>query len=502
MAGLTAALMLSRSYKCTILEATPRLGGRNRTARKKDELVELDPTNGSYRRQTCAFDEGLYLNLGPGRIPYHHYRVIDFCKAHSVELEPYIMETRANLLRHGQAASAGSEEGQTANWLNRRVDNDIRGYLAARLAGYLREGPANEPLLDLLRVFGDLNRQYQYTGSTRSGYEADIGEFPRPTTPLELDSLLGSKFWKMGFYQSLDFFWQVTSFQPVGGMDKIVRGFEKAFASLGPDAPDIRLSSEVTGINVTRENVTVTYRTKEGAELPSSADYCLSNIPLPVLSGMIDRTNLSSGMRTAIQAVPFAPTCKVGWQATKRFWETNTTGRLRSGDIYGGISRTSHNITQLWYPSNGYFSETGTLTGAYNYGDNARHMGDLGIDERLKLAREGASQLHEEFSDDSIVPKNKGLSIAWQHVPFQLGGWAAWDPGDRRHMTAYKRLLQSDEGRFWVIGDQASPLPGWIEGAMMSAEAVVRQIIGGVEWVTDNTDVVVPDTKFLIEGLT
>jgi monoamine oxidase len=42
-------------------------------------------------------------------------------------------------------------------------------------------------------------------------------------------------------------------------------------------------------------------------------------------------------------------------------------------------------------------------------------------------------------------------------------------------VDAYTRLLSPD-GHFHIVGDQVSTLPGWQEGAMMSAEHVRAQI--------------------------
>src|SRR6201991_1097584 len=68
LAGMTAALELRKAgYKGQVLEFNGRPGGRNWTLRGGDTFVEL----GGFR-QTCAFDDGLYLNPGPWRIPYHH----------------------------------------------------------------------------------------------------------------------------------------------------------------------------------------------------------------------------------------------------------------------------------------------------------------------------------------------------------------------------------------------------------------------------------------------
>lgn|GEM_PF-5000321 len=49
--------------------------------------------------------------------------------------------------------------------------------------------------------------------------------------------------------------------------------------------------------------------------------------------------------------------------------------------------------------------------------------------------------------------------------------WGSTEADDK----AYARLLAPDH-RFYIVGDQVSTLPGWQEGAMMSAEHVISQI--------------------------
>jgi len=68
-------------------------------------------------------------------------------------------------------------------------------------------------------------------------------------------------------------------------------------------------------------------------------------------------------------------------------------------------------------------------------------------------------------------------------------------------MIAYKQLLQPEgDDRFYVIGDQVSPLPGWQEGAMMSAHYVIGQIRGFIPLTVLDT-VQVPDSVALTQGL-
>jgi monoamine oxidase len=126
----------------------------------------------------------------------------------------------------------------------------------------------------------------------------------------------------------------------------------------------------------------------------------------------------------------------------------------------------------MWYPSNNYFETKGVLTGAYNYTKRAEYLGNQKLPERLKIAAAGAKRLHGAAFEHA-VPIDLGLSIAWHHVPYQEAGWADWDGVPA---VDYNTLLAPD-GRVFVAGDQVSYLPGWQEGAMLSARFVLNQIM-------------------------
>ncbi len=482
--GLTTAYNLSRAgYRCRILEATARAGGRNHSARRGGTVLEDSPEHGK-TLQECRFDSGLYLNLGPGRLPYHHRRVLGYCQELNVQLEPYVMNTTGNLF---QTTAAFDRQAV----VYRRVQNDTRGYVAELLAKAVNQGALDaeldeedrERLLSLLQSFGPLGARskqcgappdYAYQGSTRVGCGPDPAQQPTPNvffnceipTRTPLDALLKSEFWLDSFYDPVEFEWQPTLFEPVGGMDMIVQGFlSQVGALITYEAPVVKITTGAGG-------VTVEYM-KGSERVAETADYCVSNIPCPVLE-KIDN-NFSPDFKLAIHRTEFASSCKVGWQCNTRFWEGNRY------QIYGGISWTDDIIEQIWYPSTGYFGQKGTLTGAYIHdgacaGDpnHATEFGKLGLQERLRIAKQGGARLHPEFLDDSIVPTELGLSVAWQNVPYQEGAWPAW--GNEQHDDVdYRRLLLPD-GRFYIVGDQASTLPGWQEGAMMSAEHVVELI--------------------------
>ena len=83
MAGLWAAWTLEQAgLRVTVLEASPRIGGRNWTVRAGDTVPHLTD-----RPQRCAFSEGQYLNAGPWRILPSHHRVLHCAARHGVALE-------------------------------------------------------------------------------------------------------------------------------------------------------------------------------------------------------------------------------------------------------------------------------------------------------------------------------------------------------------------------------------------------------------------------------
>ena len=329
---------------------------------------------------------------------------------------------------------------------------------------------------------------FQYSGSTRSGCEKPLTVYDtcEPETKIPLQELLSSEFWRFRFYQSFEYEWQPTLFQPVGGMDKIVEGFLRKVGTL------VQPNTKTLDIQVRGDGVTVVVESG-GTRSSIKADFCISNIPLPLLAKI--KNNFTPDFESAVRQCVYAPTCKLGWQANGRFWESN------KWQIYGGISYTDDPITQMWYPSYDYFTKNGTLTGVYNYDQDAIAFGNMSLDERIRMARKGAVKFHPEFADTRLVPSDKAISIAWHNIQNEGGGWADWKPDSAADAKAYSRLLAPDGRRFFVVGDQVSPLPGWQEGAMMSAQHVVEQI-GGRRLLTVPQIRRAPNTRRLVQGRT
>src|ERR1700726_3910141 len=168
LAGMTAALELRKAgYKVQILEFNRRPGGRNWTLRGGDTFTEL----GGFT-QTCEFEQGLYFNPGPWRIPYHHRALLDYCKRLNVALEPFI-QLNHNAFLHASQAFGGAPQ------RIRAVRADFQGQVSELLAKATRQGKLDEAvskedqeiLLEALRSWGALDRGYAYESNLfSSGY--------------------------------------------------------------------------------------------------------------------------------------------------------------------------------------------------------------------------------------------------------------------------------------------------------------------------------------------
>lgn len=261
--------------------------------------------------------------------------------------------------------------------------------------------------------------------------------------------------------------------QPVGGMDMIWKGFLEQPVPPESIPPDMKwekpptvealvtLSSPVTAIRNTPNGVEV----QHGNNVLHTADFCVSTMA-PIQLAQVGR-GLSTAFVNALADITYVPACKVGWQTRRRFWETDD-------GIYGGISWTKHIISQIWYPSSGYQSETGVLTATYNRGDSALVFGDYPLEKRFDLALEGGERLHPGTYRQHVM-RETALGIAWQHMPYFIGGW----PNEtfQERPESYNRLVSlNPEGRIYLAGDYLSYWPGWQEGALGAANWAYKMI--------------------------
>jgi monoamine oxidase len=465
LAGMTAALELRKAgYKVQLLEFNNRPGGRNWTLRGGDSFIEL----GGFK-QTCEFEQGLYINPGPWRIPYHHRAVLDYCKRLGVALEPFI-QLNHNAFLHATDAFGGVPQ------RIRDVKTDFQGQISELLAKVTQQGKLDEAvskedreiLLQALKSWGALDGNYAYKANLISadfrGYAkgpgGGLGAAPIPGEVISLPDILKSRVWRYLQYFALHTF-QTTMFQPVGGMDAIGKAFAREVGDI------IQYDAKVTRIQQDDRGVTVTYTNpKAPATAPATprqakADWCVCTIPLSILSQL--PVDVGDPMKAAIDAVPYSGSVKIGLQFKRRFWEEDEA-------IYGGISLTDLPIQQIAYPNTGFNGTgRGVLLGAYLFGGpNAYEFTSMSPAERVARAVEFGSHLHPQYQAEF----ENGVAVAWHRMPFTLGCAGNWT--DKARTEHYDNLCQID-GRIVLAGEHASCIPAWQEGAILSSlDAITR----------------------------
>jgi monoamine oxidase len=435
LSGLTAAYELGKAgFDCRVLEARARPGGRVFTVRRGTPSEETGPA------RTAGFDDGLYFNAGPMRISHHHQTTLAYCRELQVATEVFVPDCESAFL----AQTRGALAGRRIRLREARADFD--GYIAELLSKSLSQAQLDLPLtpedrdrvLGYLRSLGALTDTGQYRGSSRRGADEPV--------PLR-DLFSGIP----GFYVQTDWSSQPTMMQVAGGMDRL------------PAALAARLGNRITyraAVRQIRQNergVWVFYA--EAREQPRrlDADYCVSTIPLPVLTE-IDK-DLSPPVQAAIAASRYDGAGKIGLQFKRRFWEADD-------EIYGGRSWTDQEVGQIIYPSHGFSTAKGILVGYYL--DFRGTMRERPHAEIQRLALEHGARVHPQYATEF----ENGFSVSWARVPWNRGSWRS------ETSAAHEALapLREPDGRVYFAGDYMTDMSSWMQGAFESGREVATAL--------------------------
>ncbi|RAK58222.1 monoamine oxidase [Phenylobacterium deserti] len=465
LAGLTSAYELTKAgYQVQILEARPVAGGRVQAARKG--FVDTDLAG---NRQECNFDDGLYINTGPWRIPYHHQSTLHYVREFNVPVELFNNDNDAAYVffEKGSGPLAGKpvRKGQIAA--------DARGYTAELMAKMAGKGDLDgalsaedrEIFMAYLVNEGRLSRKdMTYHGTDGRGFEIlpGAGVSPGPgkeAEPYAFSDVLNSRAWRVlssvaGWEQ------QRTMFEPVGGMDMIPRGFVKNLP------PVITYNAKVDRIRQNASGVRVSYTDGSGKSSEVAGDYVICTIPLSVLKNI--PMDASKPFVAAMSNVAYAPVNKIGLQMKTRFWETNHW--IYGGHIYNDIP----GIGTISLPSSGWHTGKGVLLGYYSFGGEAARISALSPEKRAQFAVAQGQKIFPEYGDNFET----AFSKSWHLDPYNLGGWAEWNEDGRK--SAYP-LLNEPDGRIYLAGEHLTYLGGWQAGAIESAWAQIAKLHARVQ---------------------
>ena len=448
LSGMVVGYELGKlGYDYQLLEARDRVGGMQWAVKRGHEHTEV----GSGERQLCAFDEGQYLNAGPWRIPYSHHAVLNYCKELGVPLEVFLNDSDNNYFYfEGNAGGALSNKKIRV----REVKADLAGSINELLVKAIDQKQLDLPLSaeDQNRLTRYLINQGYLDTNTRS-YRAfeNRGE----GNPYTLAELLQGPFGnRLRSIPAIEGTTAAPMFQPVGGMDQISKGFQRAM-----DAKRITFNAEIQSVHQSDSGVEVTYLdTKSKQKKKANADFVVICLPLNLMVRL--DINLAPNILAAAKEVTYSNSAKMGLQMKRRFWEEDD-------HIFGGHLYSNLPLGEFSYPSNDYHTKKGVLLGLYANGPVGNLL-DQPIAARVEHVLSHASKVHPQIRTEF----ENAYAVWWRKVPYNEGGYASVRSDERR-----KTLSQVDNRI--VLGSAAvTPVshPDWQEGAIGAAWQALKLI--------------------------
>jgi len=438
VSGLTLGYELSRlGYDFHILEARDRVGGLNWTARAGTTHTEIGGET-----QQCKFDEGLYSNMGPWRIPYTHTGVLNYCRELNVPLEIFINEGDGSYYYY-EGEVAGSLASKRVRL--REVKADIAGQVNELIVKAIDQHSLDLPMTadDQQRLVRFLVSQgYLDTNDHRYKAFANRG----PGEPYKLSALLQAGFGsrQIRSITPIDGTSAAPLFQPVGGMDQFPKGLARG---IGPNR--ITMNAAVQTVRQDEHGATVVYKdTKTGHTQTLTADYVVMCLPMSIIAGL--DTPLSPETMAAVRATNHSNSAKMGLQMKRRFWEEDE-------QIFGGHLYSNLPLGEFSYPSTGFFSRKGVLLGMYANGP----VGDL-LDQpvaaRIEHVLMHSSKVHPQMRQEF----ESAYAVWWKKVEYSRGGYAGGVPPARREQ------LSKFENRLLIGSAATTPYSAadWQEGAV------------------------------------
>lgn len=474
VSGMVAGYELGKlGYDYRILEARDRVGGLNWSVKRGDTHTELGPGG---ETQVCQFDEGLYINGGPWRIPHDHHGILGYAKELGVRMEPF---NDLNEVFFTEDPAAGPMANRML--LLREFTSDMWGHTTELLAKALDQGSLDNEL-----SAEDKDRLLQFLVS--AGYLSNPDRIYQPNANVrgsedkyDLSLLLQSGFANQVRSLTSGTGGPVPVLQPTGGMQQIPLAFQRYHGDR------ITLNAKVISIRSLENEARVVWEnTQTGAREEVAADFVVSCLPMTILKQL--DVNFSPEVAAVVQAYGHSNSSKMGFQMARRFWEEDhqiygghlqyrafnpqaaqapAGGGGRGGG--GGGGGGGNPLPSFSYPSNDYGSKKGVLLGFYGGptipGLDGVPLIDSPIRARFEHVLTHASKVHPQMRQEF----ENAYAIMWPRVPFSEGAWAQ-NPG------ANMDMLTAAHGRLYLGSAAMSGDPAWQEGAVEAAWRTVETI--------------------------
>lgn len=516
MAGLTAAYELAElGHEVIIFEAQDRVGGRAWTCRFGDETVPEA--------------ERPYHEFGAMRFPIHHDYTRYYASLCKLDFRPFINhhDEKDGFYFIKNILSTHKDLGvKLLPALNLPASDLHMIYNGPIPADILPE----KILLNLIAF--PMNILVRQVMNNKEDRLALLGEGPMTPAIKELDRISLGDYLRshiksaealdlIGAVTGLEVWWQkaVTMFlrediiaevrkevqhldpkeadvieEIAGGTDLLPSGL---YQKLRERNVPVHFKHEVLSINNRGQQIQLGIKDAAGSVRLLDFDHVICTIPFPVLRRM-ELAGISEGKRRAIRNLGYASSTKVLLYCKRRFWEEDKYG------IRGGGSQTDLIIRQVYYPSDNVkikrdskaespmktitaqyqtfesktvenreiIAQPGVLVGSYCWDADARRIGTLSKEERVRVVKEAIANFHPEIMEEGMILDSD--SIFWDEFDWTGGAFCFMNPGD---FSEYYLDAVSPEGNLHFAGEHCSLDNGWIQGAVISSLNAVEAIV-------------------------
>jgi len=280
-------------------------------------------------------------------------------------------------------------------------------------------------------------------------------------------------------------------FEIVGGMDLLPRALADSIKG------EIVLRAPVRGIRARPDGALDQVIERDGSRTIERCDVVICAIPFGVLQQLELDPPLGPAKMAAVRSLGYESSTKVLLHCRRRFWETDygiAGGASQSDLLYRALYYPSDNAAPVTEPQptrprfntmyggyeNGEFAPRapevsagpGVLLASYNWGQDARRLGQLPVEERVETVVRQVARIHPELADDGMV--DDYASMFWDQYAWTRDSFAELLPGQQG--TLYDDVI-SPVGNLHFAGEHASLDTGWIQGAVASAVRAVGEVV-------------------------
>jgi monoamine oxidase len=242
------------------------------------------------------------------------------------------------------------------------------------------------------------------------------------------------------------------NYRVVGGNDLIPRALATALS-------DVRLNAPATSIRVLPDEVIVTYQ-QSVSHLSLSSAFAILATPLTTARLIEFNPPLPIAHQKMVNEISYGAVTKVLIEYRQRFWdEKGWNGRLV----------TDSPIVYTWHATSHVEDKHGVLT-VYTGGEPGARLAALTDEERIRAA---VAEIEKLFPGSSDLIECT-TTVAWPNELYTRGSYAAFAPGE---VTTHWKTLFEPAGRLFFAGEHATPIQGFMEGAVESGQRVASMIL-------------------------